>query len=327
VRAQADGEDLPLVYTLLHKAADRCVLAKFRAPLGSRLRYLISGSAPLSPSMLEFFHAIGLPVFEAYGLSEDIVPVAMNTAPAFRLGSVGRPLLKDSVILSGSSEILVRGPGLFNGYYRSDTNAPLYTEDGFYRTGDFGHIDDEGLFFLGGREADMIKTSTRQKTLAAANRGRLKDIPYIDQAVVFGQSRKCLSGLLTLDWKLLSKTLNLAGCRSYAQGPEALTAAAKQRVAGDIAACTAALAEHEKPAGFLILRSGFSVAGGELTSNLKLKRSEINKKYAQVPRPAVPRTSKRTQARAARTWFMSTATCAWPTRRSAPAHSPESAPL
>ena len=150
------------------RIADALVVRRLRAVFGHNIRFLISGSAPMPVWLLEWFEGLGLPVLEAYGVSEDIVPVAMNRPAARKLGTVGRPMLGNEVALGPDSEIRVRGPGVFRGYLGTESPAPA--ADGFWATGDLGEFTSDGFLRLTGRKSDAFKT--RGRTLGDSGRGR-----------------------------------------------------------------------------------------------------------------------------------------------------------
>jgi long-chain acyl-CoA synthetase len=262
------------------KLSDHLVLLHLRKVMGSRLQFMISGSAPLPVWLLEFCHAIGLLILEAYGLSENVVPIAMNRPDAFRFGSVGQMLDGNDIRIGSEGEVMVRGPGLFSGYHKDtkDTQAlTRFTPDGFYLTGDYAVIDDAGFLHLKGRSSDLIKTSGGRRIAPVGIEAKLRQVPYIDQVMVLGTGRKCLVGLLTLDWEMLEARVKDA---NYTAGTnDVRSALMDDLIVAALKSVLAQLPRYEQPAGFLILRRGFSIDGGELTSNLKLRRGAIETKY------------------------------------------------
>ena len=149
------------VERLSGRVADRLILRRLRTMFGSNMRYLVSGSAPMPLWLLDWFEGIGLPVFEAYGVSEDIVPIAMNRPGARRPGTVGKPLAGQEVRLADDNEILVRGPGVFHGYAGTTPGElPAPDDRGFWATGDYGEFDADGFLRVRGRKSDAFKLST-----------------------------------------------------------------------------------------------------------------------------------------------------------------------
>ncbi len=243
--------------------ADRLVLRRLRGLFGTRLQYLISGSAPIPLRILEFFESFGCLILEAYGLSENILPIAMNAPNAYRFGTVGKVLPQNEIRIDEDSELLVRGPGLFKGYFGDPESFERVSKEGFYRTGDYGHFDDAGFLKLTGRKSEIIKTSSGRRIALPAIESVLRELSWVDQAVVLGSGRKCLAALLTLS--------------SSTKGVPTLSAAQRTELVTHI---HARLSRHEQPAAALILARPFTVDGGELTPNLKLRRAEIERKYA-----------------------------------------------
>ena len=248
------------ILLLQYRLADRLVLRKLRGLLGSRLQYLISGSAAIPVWILEFFESFGCLVLEAYGLSENILPIAMNTPGAYRFGSVGKVIAANEVKLDEDGELLVKGPGLFSGYFGDPGSFERATKQGYYRTGDFASFDDLGFLRLTGRKSEIIKTSAGRRIALPAIESVLRELPWVDHAVVVGTGRKCLAALLTYDRKAKDDASSI---RSEL-----------------VAKIGAKLSRHEQPAAALMLSRPFSVDGGELTPNLKLRRAEIERKYA-----------------------------------------------
>lgn len=257
-RAERIGESVSAPRRFLFRLADRAILSKLRAVMGGRIRFMITGSAPTPVRLLEFFHAIGLPLYEAYGMSENVVPMALNRPSGFRLGTVGKPLDVNEFRTDEDGELLVRGPGVFSGYYK-DERTESFTDDGFYRTGDYGSLNEHGFLTLGGRKSEIIKTSTGRRIAPSAIEDALATVNGVERVVVVGNGRKCLSAIITLDAPFRTNadvsrmdTFRDALCESVSSLPDS-----------------------QRPVGFLILDREFSIEGGELTTNLKLRRRVI----------------------------------------------------
>jgi len=261
------------------RLADRLVLARLRAAFGGEIRYLVSGSAPMPRWMLDWFDAIGLPVYEAYGVSEDVVPVAMNRPGARRLGSVGRPLSSNEVRLAVDGEIRVRGPGVFTGYLGAGPDAPRPDADGFWATGDLGALDAEGYLTVSGRKADNFKTSTGRWIVPTRIEQRLGRVPYVLNALAVGAGRKAVAALLCVDGVALASRARRAAAGA---GPDVRGAeeAETESVRADVLAACDGLSAHERPAAVVVTTDAFTIAGGELTTNLKVRRGAVESKYA-----------------------------------------------
>jgi long-chain acyl-CoA synthetase len=229
-----------------------------RQAMGTRLRLMITGSAATKKEVLEHFQERGVLLLEAYGVSENLVPVAMNRVEAYRFGSVGRPLDINQIRIRNDGEILVRGPGVFDGAYLGDTATTL-TAEGFYPTGDFGRIDEAGYLYLEGRKSDLIKSSNGRKIAPRPIEEKIERLPGIDRAVVIGNERPFLVALI-----------------SPRPGAPADLA---QSVLRELEEVQKDAPPYERVRAVAVLEKPFSVEGGELTSNLKLRRRFIEEKY------------------------------------------------
>lgn len=264
-RARREGRAPDLATRLMLRLAER-VLRRLRAILGGEIRFMVSGSAPFPRWLLERFHAMGLLVLEAYGLSENVVPNAINRVDDYEFGTVGRVLAANELRIAEDGEVLVRGAGVFGGYLGHNGESPLDAE-GFLHTGDLGEFTAQGHLRLTGRKSEVFKTSTGRKIAPVAVEARLKRIPGIDHAVVFGAGRKAIVALLTPPPEVVGRLADDAAFADYARG---LAAAVRKVMAGE--------QDYLRPAGLLVARSGFTIDAGELTSNLKLRRKVIEER-------------------------------------------------
>lgn len=260
---------ISLAMALAYRAADRLVLARLRAIMGPGIRFMVSGSAPLPPWLLEKLHGLGWLVLEAYGTSECVVPIAANTPSAYRIGSVGQPLPENELRLAEDGEVLIRGEGVFKGYVGVTEDASRLDEEGYLHTGDLGRLDASGYLWLTGRKSDIFKTSTGHRVAPVPVEYRLKQLPFVEDAVLLGRNRPAPVALLCLD---LSAGPDIATNRPL---PRAFLDEIERRVAQ---ACVS-LAPSQRPVGALVTRRGLSIAEGELTSNLKLRRDVIEARF------------------------------------------------
>ena len=276
-----DGRPPKLSTRALYPLADALVLRRLRAVMGSNLPFMISGSAPMPHWLLDAFNAMGLLILEAYGTSENIIPIAVNTPQAFKFGTVGRPMRGSEVKLSDDGELMVRGPGVFAGYYNEPAREPTLDADGYLATGDYASIDEEGFVTLVGRKAEIFKTSTGRRIAPVGIENVLRYLPYVEHAVVFGENRKYLVALLTIQASALRTRGGLQEAETTEAGgdlpPELITA-----IRQDILEATSALPRYKRPVAFLITLKPFTVAAGELTANLKLRRRLIQDNYQSV---------------------------------------------
>ncbi len=252
-----------------YRLADVLVLARIRAAMGGRVEFLISGSAPFPTWLLERFEGLGWTVLEAYGVSENIVPIALNTPDAHRFGSVGRPLPPNEVQLAEDGELLVRSAGISTSCAGHGGAESRLTPDGFLCTGDFATIDDDGYVWLVGRKSEIFKTSTGRRIAPVPIENCLKSLPYVEHAVVFGSARPVPVALLSIDPRRLGRGGGAVGdWRTTFPG-----------IASDLQRACSALAAHERPAGILVTTRAFTIGDGDLTANLKLRRTAIEERY------------------------------------------------
>jgi long-chain acyl-CoA synthetase len=248
--------------------AERLVLRRIRSVMGRRLRYLISGSAPMPVWLLERLQALGFLVLEAYGLSESIVPVAANRPRRYKLGTVGQALPASEVRVAADGELLLRGPGVFAGYLGEPDSAGRLDAEGFLASGDYASIDSEGFITLLGRKSDLFKTSTGRRIAPAIIESHLRQIDYVEHAVVFGADWPFLIAVMAVSEAALCSRF---GNRTQSNDAQAIAS----RVRADIAAAVADLAGYERPAGVVLTTRPFLVDAGHITPNLKVRRAAV----------------------------------------------------
>ncbi|TMQ25189.1 MAG: long-chain fatty acid--CoA ligase [Deltaproteobacteria bacterium] len=245
------------------------------AALGfDRARALISGAAPIAPDVLAFFASIDLPIREIYGQSEDTGPTSYNLPGRTRIGSVGPPLPGLEVKIAEDGEILVRGPNVFMGYYKEPEATAETLKDGWLCSGDLGALDRDGFLTITGRKKEIIITAGGKNITPKNIEAALKQSPLIGEAVVIGDRRKFLSALITLDDEVAKKLAPGAAPDQLAAAPAVRAAVGKQ-----VDEVNQTLARVEQIKRFTILGQPFSIAAGELTPTLKLKRKIISQRY------------------------------------------------
>ncbi|MCP3178362.1 long-chain fatty acid--CoA ligase [Desulfuromonas sp. KJ2020] len=264
---------------LRYRLADRLVFRKIRQKFGGRLRFCISGGAPLDKTINEFMWVIGIPVFEGYGLTETSPALTLSTKDALRFGSVGKALEKTELALAADGELLVRGPQVMRGYYRSEEETAAVFQDGWLKTGDIARIDGEGFVHIIDRKKEIIITSGGKNIAPQPIESELKLDKYISQAMVYGDGRPYLVALLT---PYIERLLELAQQENIHYfdvedlvSNEKVLALFEER----IAAVNGRLPSYETIKKFALIPRDFSVDGGELTPTLKLKRKVIYQKY------------------------------------------------
>jgi long-chain acyl-CoA synthetase len=276
------GRPAAVFQRLLIRVVTSLLLRGFLSSLGGRLKFLLTGSAPSRPEIVGFFDALGVPLLEAYGLSENIVPMAMNSRRLRRAGSVGKPLSSNEIKIGDDGVLLVRGPGVFRGYDDPNATSAKLTSDGYLITEDIGRFDADGFLYLSGRKTEIIKTSTGRKIAPLRIESAISRISYIEQAVVLGNGRGELVAILTLDEKRLARSLLEAeSALATAELEIRSHDAVNDLIADDLRQAMSGLAAHEQIRACLIVENGFSAERGHLTSNQKVRRAEIERSYAR----------------------------------------------
>jgi long-chain acyl-CoA synthetase len=279
VRQQGREPSGLLKYKLM--VADRLVFEKIKSRFGGRVRYFISGSAPLSREIAEFFHACGILILEGYGLTETSAASFVNRPNKFAFGSVGMPMPGTDVKLAKEDgEILIKSPGVMDGYHKlPEATAETLTTDGWLRTGDIGEVDARGFLRITDRKKDLIKTSGGKYIAPQAIEGKLKAAcPYISQVIVHGDKRNFVTALVTLDEEAIMKwASNGKAYREVVQSPE--VKALLQPYFDEV---NKTLAKYETVKQFAILPKDLSIDEGDLTPSLKVKRKVVEKKYASM---------------------------------------------
>ncbi len=280
--AKLRGRPEPLVARLLRPITDKLVFTKLRRRMGGRLRFIISGSAPLGCEIAEFFHAAGLPVLEGYGLTETSPVVSVNTPQRTRLDTVGPVLPGVEVRIADDGEILVRGPNVMQGYFRDEKATREALRDGWFLTGDIGHMDSDGFLIITDRKKEILKTSGGKMVAPQPIENLLKCDPFISQAVLIGDRRKFVSALIAPDPQRLAAYAKEHGiaCTDAVElrDDPRIVELYRQRVASRMEG----LSNFEKVKKFRLLPRELSMEEGELTPTLKTKRRVVEEKFADL---------------------------------------------
>ena len=275
-RLQQQGQPLPLGLSLKRHLAHRLVFGKLHEALGGRLRYFVSGGAPLAREIAEFFHAAGLLILEGYGLTETCPALTANRHDNYKFGTVGLPVPGVELRLSDDGEILARGPNIASGYYqRPEATAEVFLDDGWFATGDIGEIDADGFLRITDRKKDLLVTAGGKNVAPQNIENLLKGDPLISQAMVYGDRRPFLTAVLTLDMEA-ARELGISGetAAELAANPQVRTL-----LEGRVERVNQRLAPYESIKKFVIAREDFTEASNELTPTLKVKRQVVTQKY------------------------------------------------
>lgn len=290
-RTERDGVPArpPLGLRLRHRILDRLFFARLRRLLGGRITHILSGAAPLDADLCRFFLGAGIPVVEGYGLTETTAPLTGNLPGEIRAGTVGVPMPGTTVRIAPDGEVLARGPGVFPGYRNPADDAGAFV-DGFFRTGDLGSLDEAGRLTLHGRCKDVIVTSGGKNVSPAAWEGSVEQDPMVAHAVLVGEGKPYLGGLILLDpesvgaWAEREGVAGLANLRPPADGgavevDDSRLLAAIGRV---VQAANDRLARSEQVRRFSLLVADLSEKGGMITPTLKLKRQVFVERVQHV---------------------------------------------
>jgi long-chain acyl-CoA synthetase len=280
-RRQRAGQPISGALALKRKLADRLVFEKLHQALGGRLRWAVSGGAPLASDIAEFFHAAGILILEGYGLTETCPALTFNRPSRFKFGSVGQALGGVELKIAADGEILARGPNIATrGYYKQPkATAEVFEPNGWFHTGDIGHLDDEGFLYITDRKKDLIVTAGGMNLAPQNIENLLKTDPFVSQAMVHGDKRPYPVALITLNPEELVKFAREQGILTT--DPAVIVKHPKivERVGRTVEEKNTQLQSYAKIKKFAILPTDFSQEGGELTPTLKVKRKVVAEKY------------------------------------------------
>ncbi len=277
-----DGAPIPAWLALKQSIADRLVFAKMRERTGGRLRFLVSGGAPLSAEIARFFYAAGLPVLEGYGLTETAPVIAVNTLDALRIGTVGRPIPGVEVRIAEDGEILARGPNIMQGYYRKpDATRAVVNEDGWFHTGDIGELDDDGFLTITDRKKDLIKTAGGKYVAPQPIENAVVTNSFVQNAVVIGNGRKFPSILVVPEFETVARWARGRGLPTDDHPALLSQPDVVAKIEREVMGCFRDLAAFERPKKVMLLEHDFTIERGELTPSLKVKRRVVEEHYRE----------------------------------------------
>jgi long-chain acyl-CoA synthetase len=266
--------------TLKHGLFDKLVYSKIRAAMGGAVEAAISGGAPLGARLGHFYRGAGITILEGYGLTETTAGATLNLTKNIRVGSVGRPIPGTSIKIADDGEVLIKGPIVMRGYWQNDSANQEVFEGQWFRSGDLGRLDDEGFLYITGRKKELIVTAGGKNVAPAVLEDRLRAHPLVSQCMVVGDNQPFIASLITIDQDMLKGWIaanNKTGAtiETLIHDPDLI---AVIQTAVDEA--NKAVSKAESIRKFEILANDFTIAGGELTAKLSLKRHVIGQKYA-----------------------------------------------
>jgi long-chain acyl-CoA synthetase len=265
-----------------HALFDRLVYVKIREVLGGRIAYAVSGGAPLGARLGHFFRGIGVNVLEGYGLTETTAGATVNMPGRQRVGSVGQPVPGNAIRIADDGEILMKGDLVFAGYWNNDeATKETFTDDGWFKTGDIGELDDDGYLRITGRKKELIVTAAGKNVAPTVLEDRLRAHALVSQCIVVGDERPYIGALVTLDADALSEWRTEYGIPvGMPIGDLVKDDRLREQIQAAVDYANEAVSQAEAIKRFEILETDFTEAGGELTPTLKLKRNVVMKEYA-----------------------------------------------
>jgi long-chain acyl-CoA synthetase len=277
----AGGEPRGLL-AMQYALAQKLVFSKLQARTGGRIRYFVSGGAPLATEINKFFYAAGLVILEGYGLTETSPVISVNTPDAFRLGTVGKPAKGVEVMIAPDGEILTRGPHVMKGYYNKPAaTAEAIDSDGWFHTGDIGELND-GFLTITDRKKDIIVTAGGKNIAPQPIENKVKTNKYVSQAVMIGDRRKFPIMLIVPNWDSLEKWAKLKNLLWTDRAQLLAMPIVRAKIEKEVNGTLTGFAHYEVPKKIGLLEHDFSVERGELTPTLKVKRRVIDKVYKDL---------------------------------------------
>jgi long-chain acyl-CoA synthetase len=283
-RARRDGKVPGVRARLYAGAADRLVATRVRARFGGRVKFIGSGGAPLAREVHEFFEDVGIPILEGWGLTETSAAACINTLTTRRIGTVGRPLPGTEIRIASDGEILVRGPGVFKGYYKNDVaTKEAFDDEGWFKTGDIGVMSRDGFLTITDRKKDLIITAGGKNIAPQPLENELKRSPLVGQAVVIGDRRPYLTALIGLDPDSRAQLATRHGL-GIDTDPVKIAAlpSVKAELDAHLARINAGLPSFEQIKRYEVLPEEMTIESGALTPTLKVKRRVVNERYAPL---------------------------------------------
>jgi len=261
-------------------AFDKLVYTKIRAAMGGRIRYNVSGGAPLGERLGHFYRGAGITVLEGYGLTETTAPSTVNTPELVKVGSVGLPLPGVSIKISDAGEVLIRGPHVLREYWNNPAATAEAFQDGWFRSGDLGELDSDGYLRITGRGKEILVTASGKNVAPAVLEDRLRAHPLVSQTIVVGDGKPYVGALVTLDVDMLATWLRNNGHPQLGVADAAADAAVQSEVQRAVDDANLAVSRAESIRRFRVLPLDFTEEAGYLTPSLKLKRAVVMRDFA-----------------------------------------------
>jgi long-chain acyl-CoA synthetase len=262
-----------------NSVAAKLVFSKIVAKTGGRVRFFVSGGAPLSKDIAEFFYAIGLVILEGYGLTETSPLLSINTFENIRLGTVGKPGLGIDIRIASDGEILARGPNIMKGYYKKDAETREVLEGGWFHTGDIGQFDADGFLVITDRKKDLLVTSGGKNIAPQPIENMLKTSPYITSGVVIGDRKRFIAALVVPDFDKLQEYARAQGIAYSTLDDLCRDRRIVAFLKAEVDRATPLLASYERIKKIAVLPRDFEIERGEITPSLKVRRANVTAEY------------------------------------------------
>jgi long-chain acyl-CoA synthetase len=282
-RLSTRHQQIPAWLELKRKLADKLIFSKMRTALGGRIRLLVSGGAALPEELGYVYIGAGLPIVQGYGLTETSPVITAGVLEDNRVGTVGKPIRNVEVRIASDGEIETRGPNVMRGYYnKPEETRAVFTDDGWFKTGDIGTLDEDGFLRITDRKKELFKTSGGKYVAPQPIEQMIKGSRFVNQVVLIGNGRKFPAALVVPDWERIESYAQLKGIKAgghaeLCKHPRIIDLFERQ-----IAGLTTELAQYERVKKVALLENEFTIEGGELTPTLKVKRRVIDEKYRDV---------------------------------------------
>lgn len=274
---------IPALLRLKHKIADKLLFGKIRAGMGGRIRLLVSGGAALPEELGYIYIGAGLPIVQGYGLTETSPVITAGRLDDNRVGTVGKPIPNVEVRIAPDGEIETRGPHIMRGYYNkpAETRAVM-TDDGWFKTGDIGTLDEDGFLSITDRKKELFKTSGGKYIAPQPIEQMIKGSRFVNQVVLVGNGRKFAAALIVPDWERVESYAELKGLNTRDRGELCQHPRVIDLFERQVAALTTGLANYESVKKIALIENELTIEGGELTPTMKVKRRVIDEKYKDV---------------------------------------------
>jgi long-chain acyl-CoA synthetase len=282
-RHELNHQPVPRLLAFKNRLAQRLVFHKWREGMGGRVRLFVSGGAALSEEIGYIFAGAGLPIVQGYGLTETSPVISAGTLEDNRIGTVGRPIRNVEVRIAADGEIETRGPNIMLGYYnKPEETRAVFTDDGWFKTGDIGTLDEDGFLRITDRKKELFKTSGGKYIAPQPIEQLIKGSRFVNQVVLIGNGRKFPAALIVPDWEQLQSYAQLKGLEArtpveLVSHPRIINLFERQ-----VNAFTEDLAQFEKVKRIALLDHELTIEGGELTPTLKVKRRVVDEKYKEI---------------------------------------------